>query len=146
LKQFSKKDMEEIYEYIGLLDGKIATLTLDLLDDKDISTMNFLVEAMFSAINNELYTKYNNLQHQFHDVYTNKCPNQKLVIEIEKKKKLFIGKSHNIESADIKETLTSTNQEHQKILQLFKEKDAHALRSYIEEVHWRTSNAQYDVW
>ncbi|MGO2083496.1 GntR family transcriptional regulator [Vagococcus sp.] len=146
LKQFTERDMEEIYEVIGVLDGKIAQLTINQLQAEDYATMNFLIEAMNAAIDNSLYIKYNELQFEFHEVYIKKCSNQKLVEDIEKKKKLFIGKGYPMERVDIKQILYQTNEEHRKILALFEAKKSAELRNFIEEVHWRTDNACYDVW
>ncbi|MGO3733238.1 MAG: GntR family transcriptional regulator [Vagococcus sp.] len=146
IKDLSKKDMEDIYEIIGLCDGKIASLTIDSLTNKDYATMSFLIESMDSAIKNKLYTKYNELQSQFHNVYITKCSNEKLVHEILKKKKVFIGKCHNIDPCSIQDTLYRTNREHQTILNLFIEKNTTELRSYLENTHWHIDNAQYDIW
>lgn len=146
LKKYTASDMEEIYEIIGTLDGKIAELTCGLLTEEDYSTMDFLIKAMEAAIDNELYIKYNDLQYEFHSQYINKCKNQKLIQEINKMKRLFIGKEYNIGDDTIKETLYHTNAEHQKILELFKAQDAPTVRQFIEKTHWRADNAQYDIW
>lgn len=147
VKNHSKRDVEELYVVIGVLDGKVATLALPFLEQTDYAMMNFLIGSMDSAIENGLYTKYNELQSQFHDVYMAKCPNQLLCQELLAKKKIFIGKSYNhMDKETTKEQLLATNQEHKKILELFKIGKTAALRQYIEEVHWVPQHAQYDIW
>ncbi|MGM0214076.1 GntR family transcriptional regulator [Enterococcus sp. AZ109] len=147
LRTYNEKDVEDLYQLIGVLDGKIAELTVDKLDEADYSLMKFLVDSMNSAIENELYTKYNELQHQFHELYTAKCENALLRKEITIKKKMFIGKAYSrIEKEKIKELLLITNREHEEILELFKSKQGAQLRQFLEQTHWRLENAQYDIW
>ncbi|SHH04083.1 DNA-binding transcriptional regulator, GntR family [Anaerosphaera aminiphila DSM 21120] len=147
IKQYSKEDVENYYEIIGLLDGKIASLTVDILDEDDYSIMKFYIDAMYSAINNELYTKYNEIQNKFHDVYIYKCENKKMLLEIIKLKKKFIGTDYSrIETSKIKEELIVTNKEHEEILRMFIEKEKEELRNYIEFIHWRKDKAALDNW
>lgn len=147
IRTYTEKDVEDLYQLIGVLDGKIAELTVDKLTEEDYAFMKFLIDSMYSAINNELYTKYNELQHQFHDLYTNKCDNHLLIKELNIKKKMFIGKAYSrIEKKKIKELLLVTNQEHEEILAMFKNKQGEQLRRFLENTHWRLENAQYDIW
>lgn len=147
LKSYTKRDVEEVYELIGVLDGKIAEESLSYLTNKEYSFMEFLIESMDAAINHELYTKYNDLQEQFHEVYTQLCKNETMKQDLLSKKKIFIGKAYyRIEHADIKEILKGTNDEHRTILRLLKEKKGEEVRSFLEKVHWRKENAQYDIW
>ena len=55
IKQFTKEDVEDIYEIIGTLDGRIAQLTANQLTEKDLSIMQFLIKSMDAAIDTELY-------------------------------------------------------------------------------------------
>lgn len=147
IRTYTEKDVEDLYQLIGVLDGKIAELTVDKLTEDDYAFMKFLIDSMYSAINNELYTKYNELQHQFHDLYTQKCDNLLLIKELDIKKKMFIGKAYSrIENEKIKELLLVTNQEHEEILAMFKNKQGEQLRRFLENTHWRLENAQYDIW
>lgn len=147
IRTYTEKDVEDLYQLIGMLDGKIAELTVDKLTEDDYAFMKFLIDSMYSAINNELYTKYNELQHQFHDLYTQKCDNLLLIKELDIKKKMFIGKAYSrIENEKIKELLLVTNQEHEEILAMFKNKQGEQLRRFLENTHWRLENAQYDIW
>lgn len=147
IRTYTEKDVEDLYQLIGVLDGKIAELTVDKLTEDDYAFMKFLIDSMYSAINNELYTKYNELQHQFHDLYTKKCDNLLLTKELDIKKKMFIGKAYSrIENEKIKELLLVTNQEHEEILAMFKNKQGEQLRRFLENTHWRLENAQYDIW
>ncbi|MBP1042596.1 GntR family transcriptional regulator [Vagococcus sp. BWB3-3] len=147
IKKLSQEEVMEIYQLIGVLDGKAAELSLPQLTEEDFSTMQFLIDAMKSSINNKLYTKYNELQLQFHQVYTAKCGNQSLITALEKYKQSFLGTTYkNIPGAAIQATLHETNEEHQEILALLKKKEAMKLRQFIEDVHWCGERAKYDIW
>ncbi|MEY8445763.1 GntR family transcriptional regulator [Enterococcus ratti] len=147
LKTYTKRDVEEVYELIGVLDGKIAEEALPYLTNKEFSFMGFLIDSMDAAIAHGVYTKYNDLQEQFHCVYTQLCKNETMKQEVLNKKKIFIGKAYSrIENANIEEILKKTNDEHRTILQLLQERKGLEVRSFLEKVHWRKENAQYDVW
>ena len=147
IKQFTKEDVEDIYEIIGTLDGRIAQLTANQLTEKDLSIMQFLIKSMDAAIDTELYTKYNELQDSFHHVYINKCNNKFFRKEMYNKLDMFIGKSYlHIQKGEINQLLKSTNQEHKQILDLFKAGDQDKLRIFMENIHWSRTKAHYDIW
>lgn len=147
VKSYNKKDVQELYTLIGVLDGKIAEMSCKKLDNKDFSLMKFLTESMDSAIPNQLYTKYNELQSQFHDVYMNKCNNKIMVKELQNKKDIFIGKNYmHMGPESINNHLSSANEEHKKLLDLFMKGESRKVRDYLENVHWNPKQAQYDIW
>lgn len=147
IKQYTKKDVEDLYELIGVLDGKVAEIAVDYMEEADFLLMQFLIDSMNSSIENKLYTKYNEIQSEFHQVYIDKCPNKILKQELMNRKKIFIGKHYSrIDQEDIQGLLKKTNAEHVMILEFFKQKKKQELRNFLEHVHWVTSNAQYDIW
>ena len=147
LKHYSQEDVENIYQIIGVLDGKIAYEVCELLSDTDYATMQFLIDSMYSAIKNSLYTKYNELQEQFHQVYTNYCKNTVLTKDLLDKKKIFIGKTYSrVDAHLIQNVLMTTNDEHQTILNLFMQHKRKEVRDFLEYTHWNVENAQYDIW
>lgn len=146
-KSYTAEDIKNIYELIGMLDGKVAFDAIDNLTEEDYTLMNFLIDSMYSAIKNELYTKYNELQMQFHNVYIQKCLNNFITEELINKKNIFIGKAYpKVDSGKLYNLLMQTNAEHEKILELFKNHDAYGLRHYLEETHWNEGYALYDTW
>ena len=147
LKQYSQEEVENIYEIIGTLDGKIAYETCEKLTQEDYSLMQFLIDSMYSSIKNGLYTKYNELQESFHNVYISLSTNSIMVQELKNKKKIFVGKNYKrITPETIQNLLKTTNDEHQTILNLFKNNQKNEVRKYLEEIHWNKSNARYDIW
>lgn len=147
LKQYSQEEVENIYEIIGTLDGKIAYETCEKLTQEDYSVMQFLIDSMYSSIKNGLYTKYNELQESFHNVYISLSTNSMMVQELKNKKKIFVGKNYKrITPETIQNLLKTTNDEHQTILNFFKNHQKNEVRKYLEEIHWNKSNARYDIW
>ena len=147
LKDYTFAEMKEIYQLIGVLDGKVAELTCDLLTEEDYANMNFLISSMYAAISNKLYTKYNDLQEEFHQVYIQKCPNQTMAQELDNRKKFFIGKAFlHTHPELIQSILNETNDEHQVILDLFKKHKKHDVRHYLEDVHWAPDKSTFDQW
>ncbi|MGY3724219.1 transcriptional regulator, GntR family [Granulicatella balaenopterae] len=147
LKNYTVTEMREIYQLIGVLDGKVAELTCDLLDEEDYANMNFLISSMYAAISNKLYTKYNELQEEFHNVYIQKCPNKTIAKELDNRKKFFIGKAFLYTNPElIQSILNETNDEHTVILNLFKANKKHDVRHYLEDVHWAPDKSTFDQW
>lgn len=147
IKTNSEQDVENLYELIGTLDGKIAETTINSLTEDDYSMMQFLIDSMYSAIDNSLYTKYNELQDQFHEIYISKSPNTLIQRELRDKKRIFIGKSYcRVEDSKIKDLLNATNKEHEDILRMMKNNESREVRNFLENVHWRAENARYDIW
>lgn len=147
LVNYTLKDLEEVYQLIGILDGKSAQLAAPFLTEEDYSLMQFHIDTMYSAIANGLYIKYNEIQEAFHDIYINKAQNRRLIKEIHQQKQFLIAKAFSkSDPNNLKDILNKTNDEHQVILNLFKENNLCELRRYLEEVHWRIENARYDLW
>lgn len=147
VKEYSAQDVEDLYELIGILDGKIAQLTLALLTEEDFSIMEFLIDSMYSAIEHKLYTKYNSLQDQFHNIYIKKCKNSLLKNELYNKKRRFIGKAYyRVNKNEIQTILQTTNQEHETILRLLRTQNGLEVRHFLETKHWNKENAHYDMW
>lgn len=146
-KKYSPEDIKNLYELIGILDGKIAYNVVDQLSEEDLSRMQFLIDSMNSAIKNKLYTTYNSLQNEFHNVYISKSTNSFLVSDLLHKKEIFIGKAYRqVNEKKLHNLLLQTNEEHQEILNLFKKRDSLKVRSYLENVHWNKNYALYDNW
>lgn len=147
IKVYSQADVEQLYVLIGTLEGKIAALTINQLTSTDYDLMKFTIDSMYSAIDHKLYTKYNDLQRQFHDIYVTQCPNKFLQQELASAKRIFIGKNYlHLGQANTQEVLRTTNQEHEHIEQLFESHQTVELRRYLEDTHWSSTTAQYDVW
>jgi DNA-binding GntR family transcriptional regulator len=136
---------KELYEIIGLLDGRIAYLTIDIISEEDIRNMEFLADSMTAAIEQDLSNRYYELQVDFHNTYINLCKNQEMINLLNQLKRSFLRKyyvfGHSQEEIEI---LKETNKEHYEIIRLFKEKKKEELERYIRDVHWSKEKAIYD--
>ncbi len=145
VKVLDIKKAQDLYEIIGLLDGKLAYNAVDIINDNIIKKMQFLAESMDAAINQGLRQEYHELQMQFHDLYINLSDNTEMVSLLNQLKNSFLRKYYVFEnSKDEKKILTHTNEEHYEIIKLFKEKKKEELEKYIKNVHWSTDKASFD--
>lgn len=146
LKKLTLEEVNQLYQCIGFLDGKAATLALPHLTKDDKRQMHYLLDVMYAAIKNGMYTKYNELQMEFHDIYIQKCGNNILIQELNRLKQSFVGKSYALSSSEqLAEVLNATNDEHKVILDLFDKGDPQALENYISSTHWSESHAKFDL-
>ena len=145
VKVLDIKKAQDLYEIIGLLDGKLAYNAVDIINDNIIKKMQFLAESMDAAINQGLRQEYHELQMQFHDLYINLSDNTEMVSLLNQLKNSFLRKYYVFEnSKDEKKILTHTNEEHYEIIKLFKEKKKEELEKYIKNVHWSADKASFD--
>jgi mevalonate kinase len=62
-------------------------------------------------------------------------------------KRVFIGKNYlHLNQENVQLILKRTNQQHEKIEQLFEDGKKSELRKYLEMIHWSPSTAKYDIW
>lgn len=107
--------------------------------------MQFLAEAMDSAIHAGLGDKYYELQVEFHNVYLDRCPNTEMTDLLKRLENNFIRNYYLFENPDNENSvLEETNQQHYEIIRLFREKKPAELAQYIRDVHWDSSKAKFD--
>ena len=145
VKNLDYTKAKELYEIIGLLDGRIAYTTVDSITDEHLRNMQFLADSMQSAIEQGLQTKYYELQLQFHNTYVNLCKNKEMIELINQLKNNFMRKYYVFEKEyDELSVLKETNHQHYEIIRLFKEKNKEGLEKYIRDVHWEDEQAIFD--
>lgn len=146
IRTMSEKDIEEIYQVIGLLDSFAASLACDKLNERDYADMEFYVGAMDLAIKACNYEMYYKQQLKFHQLYIDKCGNDNLIEMLESVKNKLLKQNYNRNGDnDTQAILYQTNEEHKHILALFKNADKDALFHFILETHWKPDYALYDV-
>ena len=74
VKKMDAKDIAELYEIIGVLDGLAAKKSLPHLTEKDFRDMDFYIETMNLAIKTSNYEMYYEQQNLFHQIYISKYP------------------------------------------------------------------------
>lgn len=146
VREVTLKELSELYSTIGVLEGEAAFLACPLLSDRDLADMKFYLESMKLAIDQRNFNIYHKQQETFHDIFVNKCGNGVLINTLENLKKQLLKRDFNEEAhPDIKEVLLETNREHERIYELFVEKDAKGVSDFLKDVHWRTHQAQFEV-
>ena len=145
VKCIDLKKAQELYEIIGLLDSRIACLTVDSISEENIRNMEFLADTMDAAIEQGLSAKYYELQIQFHDIYTNLYDNQEMILLLNQLKNQFLRKYYVFDTPKNElEILKATNLQHHEIIRLFKEKKKDELEKYIRDIHWSKDIAMFD--
>ncbi|WP_391206330.1 GntR family transcriptional regulator [Psychrobacillus sp. L4] len=143
IKNLTKEEAKETYFIIGALDGLAASLATPLLTEKHMKEMEFYIQSINLAISTENFQMYHKMQEAFHDVYLSVCPNKSLVNLLLKSQKKFLKNfDHSGQKEEIKKKLLETNDEHRKMLVLFKSGDSAGLESYMKEVHWNTDKVE----
>ena len=140
IKEYNEETALEDWQIIGRLDSYAAELALDNLTEDDYDSMQRCIDDMSAAIDNNDIAAYNSLQHQFHDIYLNKCGNKRLI-------ELIHSVLHGVSRASaflslmegVQESTKKINESHKLLLKLFKEKDLPALTDAIID-HWTTSS------
>jgi len=139
------KKAQELYEVIGILDGRIAYSTVDIISDEELNNMQRLAEEMDLAIIQGLSAKYYELQLKFHDNYINLCDNESMIFMLNQLKNQFLRKYYKFENPEYElQVLKDTNKEHFEIVRLFKEKRKDELEKFIRDVHWAKDTAMFD--
>lgn len=139
------KKAQELYEVIGILDGRIAYSTVDIISDEELNNMQKLAEQMELAITQGLSAKYYELQLKFHDNYINLNDNESMVSMLNQLKNQFLRKYYKFENPEYElQILKDTNKEHFEIVRLFKEKRKDELEKFIRDVHWAKDTAMFD--
>lgn len=147
VRGFDRQNAIEVFQIMGPLDGQAAYLACPLLTEEDLAQLRFHVGSMDLAIESGLITKYDDIQREFHNAYTRRCGNARLITLIEQMERYFIKRDYGaVEQATAQELLRKANAEHRRILELFEAKDAEGMRSYVRDTHWNIENAPFTVW
>ena len=147
VRGFDRQNAIEVFQIMGPLDGQAAYLACPLLTEEDQAQLRFHVGSMDLAIESGLITKYDDIQREFHNAYTRRCGNARLITLIEQMERYFIKRDYGaVEQTTAQELLRKANAEHRRILELFEAKDAEGVRSYVRDTHWNIENAPFTVW
>lgn len=147
VRGFDRENAIEVFQIMGPLDGEAAFLACPLLSETDLAQMRFQIGSMGLAIDSGLITKYDDIQREFHQTYTLRCGNGRLMRLIDQMDHNFIKRDYSVvEPSVAQELLRKANAEHLRILELFEARDARGARDYIRDVHWDARNAPFTVW
>jgi DNA-binding GntR family transcriptional regulator len=143
IKKLSKEEAKETYFIIGAIDGLAASLAAPLLTEKHMKEMEFYIQSIDLAINTENFEMYHKMQETFHNVYLSVCPNKSLVNLLVQYKKKFLKYTDDPSQTEwLKKALLETNNEHRKMLELFRRGDSAELERFMREVHWDSNKGE----
>lgn len=146
IKTVQEKEVAELYAVIGVLDGFAAQLACPLLTEKDFDDLDFYADTMDLAINNGNLEMYRKQQTLFHQYYIERCGNNSLIDTLARvKSKLFQTPYVDDPAGEMRKVLHATNEDHHKIVSLFRSGDLNELFRFLAKEHWTPIYAPYDI-
>lgn len=146
VKKMDEAEAAEIYMIIGLLDGFAARLACPLITDKVIADLELYISYMDMAIEKDNLEMYYKNQEEFHDVYLMLTGNHILANQMALLKKKFLRRSYIVNKGmNTKEVLFSANDDHRKMVEMFKEGKAAEIEAFVREVHWNPAVAYMEM-
>ncbi|AXI00637.1 GntR family transcriptional regulator [Sporosarcina sp. PTS2304] len=143
IKELTKEEAKDTFLIIGALDGLATSLSAPLLTEKQLKEMEFYIMSMDLALNSENFAMYHKMQEDFHNVYLSICPNKTLVDLLFQLERKFLKNLESLNDTEfIKSKLLQTNNEHRRMVELFREGNVEELDRYMKEVHWNTEKAE----
>jgi|YelNatPaOPRAMG01_1025707.scaffolds.fasta_scaffold89749_2 DNA-binding GntR family transcriptional regulator len=134
VKKLSLKEIEDIYNVVGTLEAEAAEQACDSLSPEDILKMEEGYEQMAQALANDDFRKYIDINLELHNVHLRLCGNtvlQQIVNQL--KKRLYDFPRILLKIPEWEEKCM---QEHQQLIQFFKEKNKPAIKDLIKNKHW----------
>ncbi len=144
IKTPTDREKNENYEMIALLDSYCAMSAIKNFTQEDIALMNQYIDKIDIAIKYKNIVEYSELQENFHYVYRNKCENILIIKTLENIENGIAPKTFISEDTDELMNLYSMlNDEHRKIVQLFKDGNGDKLFNYLLKTHWALRYIQH---
>jgi DNA-binding GntR family transcriptional regulator len=134
VRELTLKEIEEIYDIVGCLEGRAAAKTVNTLDSQQRETLNRAMGEMRKALARDDLGEFNKHNLKFHEVYIKAFGNNLIYEIIALLKKRFY--EHSVKLRMLPEWEKKTMAEHEKILKLIDKRDAEGLEQFIREVHW----------
>lgn len=137
VKNLTKKEGEDIYLILSKLDSLAAELSINKLTKENFKNMDDLIDLMSFHIERFQFDEYFQIQEKFHDEYIEMTDNDTLINTISRLQRRFIRQGHRFgQDTDLQKLLQDTNEQHRKIVGLFKEKKLEELQEFLEKTHW----------
>jgi len=82
INEITDQDLADIYEVLGALDSRALLSVGDQLGAKEVSRMKKINERMLRVIDNKGFSRYFNLNTDFHNVYLDLSTNRPLLNQV----------------------------------------------------------------
>lgn len=137
-KKIKVEEAREIYHVMGLLDADAARLAVDVIDDETLIRLSKIYDQLCIAIKYQDLRLYKDLQKEFHTTYIALCGNKTLISMLDHLKFIVDTQMYYIDDKNkLFAIFQSYNEDHQLIIQYFREKNKAALTKLLTEKHWR---------
>jgi len=135
VKQISLKDIAELYEIQGVLEGYAARQASLSFDDQDLLKIKKLTEKMEKYYKSNNVEKFYKSNKEIHEIFLKKGKNQSicdLVSNLNLRKKLFRYRVSFLAKRDV---MKKALDDHKKILNAFSTRDSDVIERLVRE-HW----------
>ncbi len=141
VKELTMKTKLDVFQVVAVLDALAASLSVHLLTEEDLYKMEELVQKIDQAIAQRNYADYQTFQNEFHQVYIKKCNNETLIELLQSLQNSFVRQIYLSKDEDkLFSVLTQMNEQHAKIVKLFRDKDTVKLEQLLKNEHWKITH------
>lgn len=147
INRLTREKAIEIVQILGPLDGRAAYLASGRMSVEEIAELRQIHESVANAMRAGDYLHHNELQHEFHNYYLERCGNKRLIEIVQHLNWHFMKRETiNVVERGLVSKLEQSVAEHEEIVRLFEAGDAEALQRYIRDVHWDMENVDTLTW
>jgi DNA-binding GntR family transcriptional regulator len=133
VKKLTLAEVKDAYEVVGALEGSVILNVFDKIESSHVTQMEKLNSAQREALEREDYDSYYKANLAFHGVFLNLSENKTLLQMITPfKQRLYDFPRRGY----VKEWELNNCNEHQKFIELIKQKDRQGAAGVIRDVHW----------
>ncbi len=134
IKKLTLKEIEDIYNAIGILESEAAEIACEKITKEDIKKMEELYQKMEKALRRNNFISYMEYNRELHNIHIKLSGNNILYEIITKLRSRLYDFPRII--LTIPEWEEKCMKEHRELIELFKRKDKEGVRKLIKERHW----------
>lgn len=134
IKKLTLKEIEDIYNTIGILEAEAAEKACEKITEEDIERMEELYQKMEKALRKNNFLAYMEFNRELHNIHIKLCGNDVLQEIISKLRSRLYDFPRII--LTIPEWEEKCMKEHKELIELFRKKDSKAIRTLIRDKHW----------
>ena len=134
VNELKEKDIENIYQVIGALEGKAAARAIDRMNDKHVEELKQLYEKMKKALDEGDFSKYMKYNLASHEIFLELNDNELLTRLVKQLKMRLYDFPETIKK--IPEWEDHLMEHHHKMIELCKRKDKEGIQKLLSDVHW----------
>jgi DNA-binding GntR family transcriptional regulator len=133
VNDLTQQDVKELFETIGPLETAAAQLATPYITTRDIERFEESVVTMKELLAAPNFQALKSEMEAFHEIHLARCPNGLMVSTIRLLKRRFYDVPHRM--AFVPEWESRQLDEHRRLAQLFRDKDAEGVGEFMQ-VHW----------